>query len=322
MPIRSHTTPRAYLQRFATPAKRGEGKLWVYERGKPPRQGTPKSEGTERGFFLAKLQNGTFDDRPAEEWAQQIEDRALEALIHAQNPCFVWTDNNRKRMAEYWALLFVRANAAFRFHRATWEKHLAGLQDKVLSDAALRRHLARRYSFLSGRNVTEEEIVNVCGRVIPNLRTEAEMRSHYVQRLQHRTAMFSSLLLDKQWQIWVPPDTCEFVTCDSPVMTLRFDQWGRYYVGDGFGRDGVVALLPLSPKACLLGGLGGYPTRTVADSDVWEINKVLVSSCSRFTYSKNRDDRIDALVQERAGSIRYGVDAFRGPEVEALQLLL
>lgn len=181
----------------------------------------------------------------------------------------------------------------------------------------------RRYSFLCSRRISEEELLGIYSRIIPNLRTEAEMRNHWVERLRYRTKLFSEHLLSKPWQVWVAPTSCEFVTCDSPVMTLRFDEWGRYYVGNGFGRDGVVVMLPLSPRASLFAGLQGYSIRTVPEGDVWEMNKVVVSSASRFVYSKTQDHSLNALVQELAGSIRYGVDAFRGnsPD-EVLDLLL
>jgi hypothetical protein len=281
------------------------------------------SEGTERGFFTSKLQNGTFDDGPAEKWTQGLEDRALETLIHAPNQCFVWTTKNRRHMAEYWALLFVRATAAFEFHRTSWEKSLSETHDRIRSDGALLEKLVQRYSFLCGRFVSDREILDVYSRVIPNLRSEAEMRSHYVQQLQRRTELFSELLVKKPWQVWIATEGSEFVTSDSPIMTLRLDEWGRYYVGDGFGKEGVVALLPLCPEACLFAGIQGYPSKSVTSHDVWEIDKVVISSSYRFTYSRNRDDRIDALMQERGGSIRYGVDAFKGDfSDEILGLLL
>jgi len=94
---------------FATSTKPGKGRLCVYERGKAPKPGTPKSEGAERGFFVSKLSDGTYSDRPAEDWAQKIEDRATDTLIHAPNPCFVWSEKTRQRMAEYWPL------SSFRF---------------------------------------------------------------------------------------------------------------------------------------------------------------------------------------------------------------
>ncbi len=226
-------------------------------------------------------------------------------------------------MAEYWALMFVRASAAFEFHRTFWERSLPEMHERIHSDAKLRGQLIQRYSFLCGRPISEAELLGTYSRVIPSLRTEAEMRSHYIERMQYRTRLFSQILLKKPWQVWLAPCGSEFVTCDSPVMTLRFDNWGRYYVGDGFGRDGVVALLPISPKACLFAGLQGYPTRLIDQHDVAEINNVVISSAARFVYSKTRNDNVDTVVQGRGGSIRYGVDAFRGSSSDdVLELLL
>lgn len=284
----------------------------MYERDRVPRIGSPKSESAERGFFTSRLSDGTYSDKPGEDWAQGIEDRAIQPLQYGANPCFVWTEKDRSRMAEYWALMFVRATAAFEFHRRTWETKLSEIHERIRSDSSLREKLIERYTSLYGQPISETELLSIYSRVIPNLRTEAEMRSHYVDRLQSRTALFANILLNKPWQVWIAPDGCEFVTCDSPVMTMRFDAQGRYYVGDGFAKDGVTTILPISAKACLFAGLRGIPVRAVNQHDVWEMNKVLISSSARFVYSKTSDDRIDAIVQKCAGTIHYGVDAFRG----------
>jgi hypothetical protein len=311
MAIRSHKIPRAYLQRFATHAKRGKGKLWVYERGKPPRIGSPKGEAAERGFFTSKLPNGSLDDAAAEAWTQRIEDLALEPLIHAGNPCFVWTQQTREQMAEYWALLFARTSAFFEFHREFWERSLSESEERISSDAELRGRLAARYSVLSGRRVTEEEVIQIFNRLIPNLQSQIEVRHAYVQQLQRRTKLLADILSRKRWQVWLAPTGAEFVTCDSPVVTMRIEPDGRYYVGYGFGLENVLVLLPLSYRACLVAGAVDTPqTNVVLAHDVQEVNKTLVCCSYRFTYSRTCDMELDELVQSNAGSIRYGVDAF------------
>src|ERR1035437_7177145 len=119
MAIRSHKMPQAYLKRFATvPQKRKKlGKLCVYERGKEPRIGTPKSEAAERGFFAMRSEDGALDDSPTECWAQTIEYEALDTLICAPSSIFIWTRQNRRQMAEYWALMFLRSTSFYDFHK-------------------------------------------------------------------------------------------------------------------------------------------------------------------------------------------------------------
>lgn len=200
MAIRSHKTPRAYLQRFATTAKRGKGKLWVYEQGREPRIGTPKGEGAERGFFTAKVGAG-LDDQPWENWAQKIEDRALDVLKRAANPCFVWSERQRVRFSEYWALLFSRASAEFEFHKRFWQKSLVDARQRISSDQQVRQQLAIQYSRLARRPVDEQEVVRIFSRIIPNLDSEAEMRHAYMTQLQRRTCLLADLLLKKPWQV-------------------------------------------------------------------------------------------------------------------------
>lgn len=233
MAILSHKIPQAYLRRFSSPGKRGKGKLWVYEKGRTPRIGSPKSEAAERGFFALKTDRGTLDDSAPEAFTARIEDRALEVFRYAENQCYVWTEKQRTRMAKYWALLFIRASGTFHMHREKWSESLVKAKDKIESDRSIRQHLARRYSFLTGRNVTEDEVLQVFQRVIPNLMTEPEMRHGFVTQLQRRVELFSKILLAKPWQIWIAPAGHEFVTSDTPVVTMQIDEFGQYRVGVG-----------------------------------------------------------------------------------------
>lgn len=93
-------------------------------------------------------------------------------------------------------------------------------------------------------------------------------------------------------------------------MTLRFDQWGRYFIGDGFGRQESIILLPLSPSACLAAGPRGPQIRRIPGNDLQELNKVVISSSARFVYSRTESADVDLVVQERAGTVRYGINAF------------
>lgn len=312
MAIRSHKMPKAYLKRFAAPPLRRKqfGKLWVYERGRDPRVGTAHSESAERGFFVSATDSGTSDDSPTEAWAERIEYLALDTLISAPSPLFVWTYENRLRMAHFWALMFLRSTSFFNFHKKGSEDLFGAQLRRLSTDEALRQRLVTHYALLFGRPFSEEEILGTIGRAVTGLLADQELRNQYVQHLRRRVDLISGIFLDKNWQIWTSPGDREFITCDSPVMTFRLDYWGQYFVGDGFGKEGSIIILPLSPTACLLAGITGPPSRHVSADDVKEINKIIVHSSARFIYSRTRDPEIDTVVQRSAGSIRYGISAF------------
>ena len=319
MPIRSHKIPKAYLKRFATePKKQKFGKLCVYERGKRPRTGTPNSEAAERGFFTSRSQNGTLEDSPAEAWAQAIEDCALDTLIHAPSPMFVWTRENRRRMAEYWALMFLRSTSFFDFHKSGAESTFRRQMTRLNTDMEFRHKIVSYYSFLMGRLIKEEELLGSVSRAVESLLTAEGLRHEYVQQLKRRVDLFSTIFLNKPWQIWTTPSDDNFVTCDSPVMSFRLDEWGRYFVGDGLGKESSIVLLPLSPEACLLAGLQGPQSRHIPKSDVREVNKIIVSSSARFVYSRTEDLAVNRLVQSHAGTIRYGINAFTPDKTDSL----
>ncbi len=282
--------------------------------------GSPKSEAAERGFFALKIEKGMLDDSAPEAMAARIEDRALEAFRYAENQCYVWTIQQRTRMAEYWALLFIRASSTFQMHREKWSEHLTRAKDKIESDKSVRQHLANRYSFLAGRNVTEHEVLQVFQRVIPNMMTEPEMRHGFVSQLQRRIELFSKILLSKPWQVWIAPPDSKFVTSDTPVVTMQVDKLGQYRVGWGFKRENVMALMPMSTQACLVAGTTGSHHRIVNTSYVEAVNKSVIACSHRFIYSCSLDPIIDALVQSIAGSIKYGVDAFRAESLDPTDL--
>ncbi len=244
----------------------------------------------------------------------------MEVFRYAENQCYVWTEKQRTRMAEYWALLFIRADATFHMHRKKWNESLAKAKEKIEFDRSIRQHLARRYSFLTGRNITEHEILQVFQRVIPNLMTESEMRHGFVTQLQRRVELFSKILLAKPWQIWMAPSGLEFVTSDTPVVTMQVDEFGQYRVGWGFNRENVIALMPMSSRACLAAGTAHSHYRVVETSYVEALNKSVIACGHRFAYSRSLDPAIDVLVQNSLGSIRYGVDAFRGESFDVIDL--
>jgi len=308
--------PQAYLKRFAAaPEKRKKhGKLCVYERGSEPRIGTPYSEAAERGFFVSRSEDGKLDDSQTETWTQRIEDNALDGIIYVLSPVFVWTRENRRQAAEYWALMFLRSTSFYDFHKNGSEDVFGAQMRRLNTDAEFRQKLVSHYSFLFGRPFTEGEILGSIGRAVETLLTPTELRSQYVQHLKRRVGIFSDILLAKPWQIWEAPHDCEFVTCDSPVMTFRLDNWGQYFTGDGFAKEGSIILLPISPKACLTAGVQGPQCRHVPRNDVHEVNKIVISSSTRFVYSMTNDIGINRLVQQFAGSIRYGINAFTSPE--------
>lgn len=205
-------------------------------------------------------------------------------------------------------------------HREKWTESLLKAKQKIESDRSIRQHLARRYFFLTGRNVTEHEVLQVLQRIIPNLMTESEMRHGFVTQLERRVELFSRILLAKPWATWMAPVGREFVTSDTPVVTMQVDEFGQYRVGWGFNRENVIALMPMSSRACLVAGTPHSNYRIVETSYVEALNKSVIACGHRFAYSRNLDPAIDALVQNSLGSIRYGVDAFRGESFDVIDL--
>src|SRR5256885_13285486 len=64
-PVNQHTVPRSFLVSFADPviAKRaGKDRIWVYEKGKSPRLGSPRGESCRNDYYTL-MANGEKDYR-------------------------------------------------------------------------------------------------------------------------------------------------------------------------------------------------------------------------------------------------------------------
>jgi hypothetical protein len=101
---------------------------------------------------------------------------------------------------------------------------------------------------------------------------------------------------------------------------MGVDQHGRYGLGWGFAQKNVLALMPITPRACLVAGAVGSSSRAVTAEDVWETNKAVIQCSVRFIYSHILDKGMNSAVQELAGSVRYGVDAFKVESFDVLEL--
>jgi len=134
------------------------------------------------------------------------------------------------------------------------------------------------------------------------------VNTDFVSNLRSLADYLAGLLLQKRWQVWRAPEAVEFVTSDNPVMNFIPLDHGPFHPGHGFNRPGVFTAFPLEPAACLIVGVpAGYASSNKVDArTVLRINEALISICDRYVYSKSRSDQTQALVQQYAGTFKYG----------------
>jgi hypothetical protein len=300
--IRSHVTPQYYLQQF-TAAEKGKKKpqLWVYEKNKKPRKGTAMSEGAERGYFAYTKSDGSIDES-LEEVVQKLETAADDPIKLLHYRFYEWKREDRRDLAVYAALMFSRATA-----KREGSSRIFLQTQREAAQAFEKEEFAS--TIASYFNVSVEEMRKHAGSALAELGTPAGVRNAYLEDLLGNVAYLARLLFEKPWQILAAPQGYEFVTSDNPVVsTLPLN--GHFAPGFGLGRKDVVVFLPINPTCCLAMGPQGPERLIIFPQVLEEINWAVIASAQRFVYSRTQSEETERLVNQLAGTYRYGETAF------------
>lgn len=317
MPIRSHTIPRAYLERFATPRRNKPGRVWVYEKGKEPVPRSTRSQGFEKGYFEIVRANGRRDES-MEPALARIEDDCLDALITARSHLCDLSLVSVK-LATYAAMLLRRSTVWRKANARRWGDIAVPYAELASNDEYV-RDIAGYYSKHLGCEITPNHLAAMIREQSTRFSNETFTKNNFVRELLMFVDVGKQEMLRKFWQVWHAPDGIEFVTSDNPVVTFVRRRAPReiWIPGYGFGHSGVIVGFPLAPDACLVMFDRPQSTgrRTVDAETVARMNEVLISCCDRFVYSRTRSDEASKAVDQIAASSMPGVNAFMGRKID------
>lgn len=101
-----------------------------------------------------------------------------------------------------------------------------------------------------------------------------------------------------------------FILSDAPVVTWERLENGLFSFGQGFHRENVEVLLPVSPTMCLHMLPNVARTRSVQEPSTEKVNAAQAAFADRACYRNIESASIDRLVQENFGKAELGVKAF------------
>jgi hypothetical protein len=322
MAIGSHTIPRFYLEQFANASRRKgkSGYVWVYEKGKPPRQASTKAQGYENGYFAFVHSDGTRDEAFETQLAK-LENRCNDELVCAKSNLFdLRILIHRTTLAFYMGLLFARSTSRRKFSAGNWARLKGPFSELEFKDEYV-QDTAAHFSESTGEVVTAEQIRQMIRKQAQHFSDKEMTGNTFIQDLLFHAEVMKAELVPRAWQVWQAPVDAEFVTSDNPVVTflrLKEDLW---HPGHGFRKPGVVIAFPIASTACLTVGFADQPEFQEVDAaTVTRLNDIIVRCSDRFVYSKALSEELKGMVNEVGRTSVPGETAFVGTYPDAQRI--
>lgn len=283
----------------------GDGMLRVYAKNGKMRSGHLANECVERDYF-----EFTYLDRPTnnayENLLSNIESIAAGMLRRIRNKEHL-TQEDANNWAIFVASLFARSRK---------------VREQVGSSmfAAARLHSINpdfiRDIQLDLLNRGELHHADDIQRRITETVKAMQDSAHYffISGLPNRIKMIATDILARDWHTIDAPDSHRFLFSDCPVVTYEV-QNGRLHLGSGFGNQGTIVLLPVSPSKLLVASpKGGRWPSIFTVSDMETVNRLIVQFAHQNVYADFESNDVQNLVNQQINSIQFGTNAFVPPQ--------
>jgi hypothetical protein len=297
-----HVISDMYLRKFGE-----DGELFVYEKQRPIRRvvvkkGKQIKEGRERDYFEYEV-GGQKSNNAIENWLAEIETRAGDvypAILSGE----LLTDDVATNWAVYVASLFLRTRKV--------RNELAALgmlkvREIMIGEQSIRD--AQHDLLKRGHLISYKRLSTTMTRIWDEMQSDPAYG--HVLTIQKSTATLAKSILEKRWQTVEASEACSFLSSDSPVITMKIVGGGQVFLGHGFSQPDVAVLLSISPNKLFIASPQTVGWDTVQDeNNVTLFNRAIVRFADRAVYTNVNSSRIQKIVDEEIGQIKFGQNAF------------
>jgi hypothetical protein len=296
---KEHIVPRMLLSQFVA----DDGKLRVYEKGKPLRASKPENECVESKYFEFEFRGKKTNNR-YENWLSQVEGNAV-AILEGIKQRQILTRQEAEIWATFVAALFGRSrkvktqisNAMSQMGRQ--QNNPDYVRDLQL---ALLNHGELHYAEDIQRAVTEIHAA-----------MNADPSYFFVSALPNRVRIIAPDILARDWHTIAAPEGHTFLISDCPVATYKV-QDGRIFTGAGFGDGKTIVLLPVSPNHLFVASPRHVEWPTVfSASGMQNVNRMIVQFAHRNVYANAESEDVQRLVDKEINTTKFGENAFVPP---------
>lgn len=293
-----HLVPRSYLARFSDQ----RGQIVTYARHKRPRVGHYARECKERDFYEYDF-GALRSDRKHDKWLESFEQAAgeLYPLIEGQQPI------NRVQ-AINWSMFVASLFCRTRKYREqlvsrAWDQASKSMSTEQYVESVQARYLA------AGHFKTKEEIKNTVTRLYET--SPGKLVHAHLHEIDERCITLANLLLQRSWGVVRAAEGDEFPTSDAPVISAQIDEWGRVFLGHGFGKAGVCLLLPISPSVMFVATPHNLAfNERLSASDHQLFTRAIVQFAHKNVYARSEASSLEAIVDSEINEMVYGQTAF------------
>jgi hypothetical protein len=296
---RHHFLPQSYQGRFLP--SDGSGMLWVYDKQDgEPRQQKPLNTAVEGHLYSVTIEDGEKDDFLESTILKELDGRAKSAFDRLEDSGFQTNEIDLTTIADFIAIMYARVPRNMRMaeERAlaivkSRQKYLASNPEK------LGRFLERFHEDNPGMPAIsveqyQEDIKEIDRRFKMTMNPEQRM----LMSLSASKLIFQELMT-MRWELVIPPNSYQFITCDAPVVSFRSDGKGRAAFGGGFAAPEIEVFFPVSPSIGIFIDRKPTTTRIMPNQAfVREMNRRLAYNANRFVYSTSYSSYVAGIVED------------------------
>jgi hypothetical protein len=281
----NHYVPRFYLARFTAP----DGLLWVFDKEtRSSRRQAPQNTGAESHLYTVEKEDGEKSDRIEREIMSPMDGSVAPILDRWAQRGYRFVGKELPVVAQYMAIQHSRVPRNLElineFGVAFFLKDLKELADDPQRFSEIFEFMSKNHGDL----ISGKEELKSC---LKKLAERAPVRMNPKLALCYSLLMardFCRVLSRMYWSIVECPDGCEFITCDSPVVSCAEDDSGRAQFAANFVSPRFEVAFPISPSMCVYirRRQGQYRYRC-GRALVQKLNRRAACMAERFVYARN-----------------------------------
>jgi hypothetical protein len=285
-PAKHHWIPKFYQRGFASEKPNS---VWVYEKGRPPRQLSIRKVGMKIALYGLTKRNGEIDTESIEKELSRIDDYGAKVIqrIERKNPI---DEKARRRLCKFVSVMWRRTPKHMEQANKMASEMMPGFFD-THDDAWLRRTVQERFgsSSISESKYHEwktelQQIREQYSRAVPDFLFATNTV---------RESMFERVMYFMDWVFFKASPETEFLTCDDPVLFSK---------GSGLKDREATIMFPLSKnlffQAMWISQWGGTYQR-IEEDQLRQLNEYVVCNANKQVYSSKNTRLITDLVNEK-----------------------